>query len=258
MGDPTEGERKSNPNDMISAESTPVARQLRPDESSHLPEVAVDLTSELRWFFDERLPDELAAWFTNGASTGLTEVRWDTYRLDGAIDVGVKRRFKQLLELKVRQGPPETFSMTPGLDGWLETWQRWSPADGRVHLSEDTRWIDVHKTVTKRRFAGDGDELELSEDNRAMTGHGCDVEIATVSIEGRTGWTFAFAAFGPVDRHRPLLELAWAALLGGGAVPTPLQLHAGNSFGYPAWLSKGGSDDAPNPAQESEWPNESR
>jgi hypothetical protein len=244
-------QRKSNLNDMTSPESTPTAQPLRPGASSSPPEVSVDLTSELRWFFDERPPDELVSWFTDGAATGLTEVRWDSYYRDDAVDVGVKRRYKEVLELKVRRGPPETFSIAPALEGWLETWQRWSPADGRVHLSEDAKWIDVHKTITKRRFTGDGGELPLSEDNRAMTGHGCDVEIATISIEGRTGWTFAFAAFGPVDRHRSLLELAWAAILSGGGVPASLRLHTGNSFGYPAWLTKSGSDDAKNPAKES-------
>lgn len=243
-GDPNAGERKSPPNDMTSPESTPVAPPLRPGVSSYPPDVSVDLTSELRWFFDDRPPDQLVSWFTRDAATALTEVRWDAYRFDGAVDVGVKHRFKAVLELKVRQGPPETFSIDPGLEGLLETWQRWSPADGRIHLTEDTRWIDVHKVITKRRFAGDGVDVPLSEHNRAMTGQGCDVEITTISIEGRTGWTFAFAAFGPVDRHRSLLESAWKALLGGRAVPAPLRLHAANSFGYPAWIAKAGSDDA--------------
>ena len=227
---------------MISPESTPAAQPV-PVTSSNPAEIKVDLTSELRWFFDGRPPEELVSWFTLGAATGLTEVRWDAYCVDDAVDVGVKRRFKRVLELKVRQGRPELFAVAPGLDGWLETWQRWSPADGRIHLTEDTKWIDVHKTITKRRFTGDGEELPLTEDNRAMTGQGCDVEIAIISIEGRTGWTFAFAAFGPVECHRSLLNLAWTRLLAGGAVPTPLRLHATNSLGYPAWITRTGSDE---------------
>ncbi len=223
---------------MISPESSLAAQPVRDDATSSTPEVSVDLTSEMRWFFDDRPPEELVTWFTCGAATGLTEVRWDTYRLDGAVDVGVKRRFKCVLELKVRRGPPTAFSIDPGLEGWLETWQRWSPADGRIHLTEDMDWIHVHKTITKRRFSSDGEELALSQDSRAMTGQGCDVEIATISIEGRTSWSFAFAAFGPLDRHRLLLELAWAALPGGGVVPEPLRLHAANSLGYPAWITK--------------------
>lgn len=247
MGDPNAGERKNQHNDMISSESiTAVTQPLRAGSSSNPIEVSVDLTSELRWFFDDLIPDELVSWFTQDAATGLTEVRCDAYLLNHAIDIGVKRRFKEVLELKVRQGPPEPFAIAPGLDGALETWQRWSPADGHVHLTEDTAWIDVHKTITKRRFTADGAEQPLSEASRAMTGQACDVEIATLSIEGRTGWTFAFAAFGPVEHHRSLLEVAWAALLDGRGVPEPLRLHPTNSFGYPEWITKTGSDGARN------------
>ena len=152
--------------------------------------------------------------------------------------MGVKRRFRTVLELKLRQGPPEPIFMGPDLDGWLEIWQRWTPADGRVILSENATWVDVEKTVIKRRFGHTGQELPLSEETRAMTGRGCDVEIATVSLRGRRGWTFAFAAFGPADSQRSSLDLASATVLRSGPRPRQLQLRSADSCGYPEWLAR--------------------
>ena len=229
--------------DVGSSESESAVR-LRPGAASALPEVSVDLTTELRWFFDGRLPEEVLSWFTRGGATGLVEDRCDAYRLDGQVDIGVKRRFGTVFELKLRQGSPEPFFIGRDMDGWLETWQRWSPADGRIHLTENTTWVDVDKTVVKRRFSSDGQELPLSEETRAISGQGCDAEIATVSVRGRTGWTFALAAFGPADGRRSSLELAWHALVSGRRCPRRLQLHCANSCGYPEWIAKVSNGDA--------------
>lgn len=199
--------------------------------------IAVDVTTELRWFFDGDLGPETLSWFTDGGN-GLTEARCDTYRLDGQVDVGVKRRFRTTLELKRRLRPAEPFAIGSDLHGRLECWQRWSPADGRVELGDGTIWVDVDKWVIKRRFDRTGEERALSEETRAMTGEGCDVEIARVSADGRSAWTFAFAAFGPLDGHRDSLLAAWNGLLADGPPPGDLRLTADVSCGYPEWMSR--------------------
>ena len=232
---------------MASPESGSAVQPLRPGANPSPPQVLVDLTSELRWFFDGRPSEEVLSWFTHGGATGLTEDRCDAYRLDGQVDIGVKRRFRTVLELKLRLGPPELFFIGRDVDGWLETWQRWSPADGRIYLPENTTWVDVDKTIIKRRFSSDGRELPLSEETRAMTGQGCDAEIATVSVQGRTGWTFAFAAFGPAESHRSSLELAWDALVSDRPCPRRLRLRCTDSCGYPEWIAKADSGDAVRP-----------
>jgi hypothetical protein len=53
------------------------------------------------------------------------------------------------------------------------------PADGRIYLPENSTRADVDKPTTKRRFSSDGQELPLSEQNRAVDGQGCDAEVAT-------------------------------------------------------------------------------
>jgi hypothetical protein len=70
-----------------------------------------------------------------------------------------------------------------------------------------------------------------------MTGQGCDAEVATVSMRGRTAWTFAFAAFGPIDSHRSLLERAWDTVVSGRPRPRRLQLRCEDSCGYPEWIA---------------------
>lgn len=199
-------------------------------------DVVVDLTSEVRWFFAGPLPSRILTWF-NRSRTGLVEDRCDTYRLDQQVDTGVKRRFRTTLELKLRLGPPEPFSSTD-LHGRLETWKRWSPADGRVALDESTVWVDVDKTVIKRRFDGDGHEVPLDEQRRAMVGDGCDVEIAAISVNTLQAWTFALAAFGRPDQHRTLLVNAWKALAADRPDTGELQLDRDRSCGYPEWLAR--------------------
>jgi hypothetical protein len=200
------------------------------------PKVSVDLTTELRWFFDGALPTEVRSWFT-GRGTCFVEKRRDTYRLDGQVDIGVKRRFGKILELKLRLRPPEPFTIGYELDGRLETWQRWSPADGRIYLSENTIWVDVDKTVIKREFDRDGREVPMADEIGPLTGEGCHVEIAALAVNGRPAWTFAFAAFGPPEGHRRSLENAWRDLVGEQPRPPRLRLRRETSCGYPEWMS---------------------
>ena len=198
--------------------------------------VAVE-TSELRWFFEGQLPPDVMSCFTRAGTTGLLEERYDIYRMDGRGDMGVKRRYRETLELKVCQSAGEHFVLGTGLAGQLELWRRWSPADGLVASVESAPWIEVHKTIVKRRFSVEGEEISISEDSRAMTGAGCDVEIAAVTVGNIEAWTFAFAAYGPARSREISLVRSWQAL----DVGTPLMEHLGlsveRSCGYPEWLA---------------------
>ena len=197
--------------------------------------MSIDITVELRWFFDGPLPAEVHSWFTRGGSRGLSESRRDTYRHDNLVDVGVKRRFGTTLELKERLDAPDPIEVA-GVTGQIETWRRWSPADHRVVLAVDTVWIDVDKTVIKRRFNQDGREVSLTQETRAMTGQGCDAEIVALSVCGQPAWSLAFAAFGPTDvRRRCLLDTWREAILNMPTLPF-IDFSEAVPFGYPEWL----------------------
>ncbi|MFW2381302.1 MAG: hypothetical protein ACN4GZ_06040 [Acidimicrobiales bacterium] len=206
-----------------------------PRATRGLPGVSVDLTTELRWFFDGPLPPEVRSWFMP-EGVGLFEHRCDTYVSDGRHDVGVKQRFRRTLELKLRTGVAEP-TLIDDVHGNVETWRRWSPADRLLSLADDTNWVDIDKTIVKRRFGTDGRQRLLSESNRTMTGSGCDAEIAALSTNGREAWTLAFASFGHPDTHRDSLRTAWRSLNMRQALPCRLQLGLGNSYGYPEWIS---------------------
>jgi len=200
------------------------------------PGVNLDLTTELRWFFDGPLPSDMTEWFSDG-QRGLGEHRVDRYRLDRRVDIGLKKRSCETLELKIRMLPAQPLSIDDDVVGNLETWRRWSPADGLIFVDHHTRWIDVEKTVVKRRFDCGGREQPLSEASRSMTGDACDAEIAALSCDGLDSWTFALAAFGQPDLHRQALIATWRALGEPTPFPERLALISGASCGYPQWIA---------------------
>jgi hypothetical protein len=191
-------------------------------------------TTELRWFVRGSLPAEIRSWFA--VSSGVLEERIDTYLLDGRRDVGVKRRFRQTMELKIRQSLDGRIEFGDGLAGSLEVWRRWSPAEGLVEQSVDERWVDVHKSVVKRRFLLGGTEIAFSPVVEA-TGAGCDVEVAGVIIDDDHWWTFAFAAFGPPATRQQALLASWRALVTAAPCPEPFEPRTARAMGYPEWLT---------------------
>jgi len=189
---------------------------------------------ELRWFVPGPLPHEIRSWFSG--STGVAEERCDTYLLDGRVDIGVKRRFGETVELKVRQSLDGWIELAESLSGSLEVWRKWSPAGGLVGDAADGRWVDVHKSVVKRRFSIDGTEIPYSSDPQA-TDAGCDVEVAAVTVGAVRAWTFAFAAFGPLSTRRDALLASWLRLVAVAPCPAPFGARAGRAMGYPEWLA---------------------
>jgi hypothetical protein len=191
-------------------------------------------TTELRWFVPGPLLAEVGGWFTG--STGVAEERCDTYRLDGRLDIGVKRRFRETLELKVRQTLDGRIELGEGLAGSLEVWRRWSPAEGLVENGSDGQWVDVCKSIVKRRFSVDGTEVAFLA-GAQVTGAGCDVEVAEVTVGAVQAWTFAFAAFGSTATRRQALLASWRGLLAATPCPEPFGPRTGRAMGYPEWLA---------------------
>lgn len=194
-------------------------------------------TTEVRWFFDGGIPSEVGDWFTTPAS--VAEERCDTYLLDVRPDIGVKRRYGETLEIKVRRSLAGRIELRRGLAGQLEIWRKWSPAEDLVDIDidiDDRRWADVHKSVVKRRFSASGTEIDFLREP-LLTGAGCDVEIAEVTVGSLRWWTFAFAAFGSEATRNDALLASWQTLSADAPGPGRLGSSEAGAMGYPEWLA---------------------
>jgi hypothetical protein len=192
-------------------------------------------TSEVRWFAPGRPPADVIEWFSDGGSAGTTERRFDIYHLNSRSDVGTKRRSRRTVEVKVRGDAHGTLVLEAGLEGPLEEWRKWAPADGDpVWPSPEAPQVEVHKTVLTRTFTRDGDEVAgpASFDDHMFTG--CDVEIAVLTVGAVESWTLAFEAFGPREDRLETVLAAWEALIVDA--PADLGQHFGRACSYPEWL----------------------
>ncbi len=209
--------------------------QLPHPAQRHCPEaVSVVETTELRWFVPGPLPHDIRTWFTG--STGVIDERCDTYLLNDRVDIGVKRRGRETLELKVCQSLDQRIELGDGLNGSLEAWRKWSPAEVVFDDGTAGRWVDVHKSIVKRRFSIDGTEIAFLSDPQ-VTGAGCDIEVAGVTVGIVQGWTFAFAAFGPPATRPDALLASWQSLVAATPCPEPFGPTTARAMGYPEWLA---------------------
>lgn len=209
-------------------------RQRTQRASPSTPVLAIVDTSELRWFAPGHVPQLVVDWFTAGGTQGVFEERADRYRLDGRVDVGVKRRFGHRLELKQRRAAGASAALTPALSGLAEEWRRWSPAEGLVESLDQALWIDVRKAVVKRRFAPNGVELRVAP---AMpVSGGCDVEVTAITVGAVEAWSLALSAFGPEGSRTAVMETAWAALTAPRPCPHEIETMFDACCGYPEWL----------------------
>jgi hypothetical protein len=191
-------------------------------------------TTEIRWFANGQLPDDVRSWFIGPA---VADERRDRYLLDVRTDVGVKFRNGHTLEVKRRREPGQAVELPDGPAGVLERWTKWTPADGRVRQTPSQRWMHVDKWIMKRRFSLDGTEVDVVPWQNLRTF--CDVEIVAVRAGGSVAWSLAFAAHGPRCSRLPAIRTAWQALHSAGA-PTICEvgLDRNDSMGYPEWLGR--------------------
>ncbi len=206
-------------------------------------------TTEVRWFAEGVIPPDVVSWFTCDGTTGAVEERCDTYLMDGRRDRGVKRRFRETLELKVRCSLQEPITLADGLGGPLEGWRRWSPARGLAPTNFHDSWIDVHKIIVKRRFSLVGDEIVWTFGTPPPATTGCDVEIVALEVADLKAWSFAFAAFGPASERRTALCAAWRTIAADPRCPERLGSVLARPMGYPEWLSRFVSPDLAAPVE---------
>ena len=193
-------------------------------------------TTELRWFCEDALAAAMTAWFTQDGSVGAVEERCDVYRMDGRVDIGVKRRARTTLELKIRRSFGALAPAGARPHGIVEVWQKWSPADEFVSGGFE-RCAEVNKSVIKRRFSISGDEIAFSDATGSPGSVFCDVETVAVDDGCTEAWSFAFAAQGPRRSRPAVITAAWRTVM--SVAPPDGWLPDGVvSCGYPEWLER--------------------
>jgi hypothetical protein len=195
-------------------------------------------TSEIRWFAAGTLPFPVIAWFTCDGTIGTIEERTDVYQVHRLHDIGVKRRNRDVLEVKVRRSIGDDLMIAPHLAAPFEDWRKWSPFRGDpMTPSPDVPWIEVHKTIITRTFMLSDREVIGPAQHVDDSLSRCDVEIAAVRIGGLDSWSFALEAFGPKSDRRRTVGSSWDMLIAESGDLDDFGTRFDLAAGYPEWLA---------------------
>ena len=201
---------------------------------------------ELRWFFKGLVPAEVRSWFTHTVLADRPckeKSRRDLYFLvRNRDDLGLKLS-RGRLELKWCQAAHPFALSDPRVDGVAENWvkEEWRGAKelgscldlafGKPNLRG---WrVEVHKTRCQRKFQVDarGHLSDLVMDRPAEQFF--KVELTSLAKHDRPWWTLGMEISGEPENLQEIFAAAVQNLLSDHP---PLNLHAGQSYGYPRWL----------------------
>jgi hypothetical protein len=224
--------------------SYPHARSPEERDASGLVEAVMEVSAEIRWFWQSPGPADLKAWFTSfaahGCAAGGGDPRTDAYLLDPEqAELGVKLRSgKSGVEVKGLVATIADICPEPPFAGPIEIWTKWPSA--ALSLS-GAAVIQVNKRRWIRQFDTAGTEfreIPLDAQEHPLHGHrlpdeGCNVEYTEISVERFPPWvTFGLEAFGSVKTVvGNLCEIT--AQLSQRRPPT---FTAGWCASYPVWL----------------------
>jgi hypothetical protein len=193
-------------------------------------------SAEMRWFFEEKLPDTTEDWLRRHPLCSGGETRVDEYLLVPYCEtVGIKIRGKNF-EVKALVTPPRATKIGD-VTGLADGWVKWSLSDPAVTrfaaaMREDVALASVHKTRFLLKYSFDkGAPQEVAADAHPV--EGCNAELTAIEFAGRPWWTIALEAFGSVASIERILLSAATRFFGNGA---PHRLGVEQSCSYPAWL----------------------
>lgn len=163
------------------------------------------LTAELRWFWKEKPPEGLNAWF--GAER-VEPLRTDVYLRDPSQDeLGLKRRDRAF---EVKGLVAQLTSLDEGpFGGVIELWSKWE--------------------LGHRRFE---EQLAVTRLRRTQKLPECQFELTQLSVQDQAWWTLGFEALGTLDSAERNLRAAIATV----AKRRPPPLTDGTCESYPEWL----------------------
>lgn len=206
-------------------------------------------STEVRWFFEGPLPDDMRLWFKAGGLVKTELQRTDEYLvLPGCVTTSVKLRDGRF-EVKALKQRPCSVTYRHGISGLRDAWVKWSSAridndaSSRLVGREEDRWISVSKLRRLRLISLEGEELvEVAPDHGWLSG-GCQVELTAIEARSRTKdrsaaetwWSLSFEAFGDEKTMLDGLDLVIDDIF---KEPPPVNLGREGSFSYPVWLQR--------------------
>lgn len=199
----------------------------------------MQISAELRWFWQDPAPPELDEWFrSGGVAPGGGLLREDCYQLErGQAELGIKRRDNRGgVEVK---GLVDARSSRGGLfAGPVQIWGKWTtyavtidPAHSIV--VSKTRWIRKYDTTGPdvRELVLDVHE-QPAGGNESLPACGCNVELVELAVRRARWWTVGFEAFGPLET----VEVSLRRTIDAAGLPPASALGRGSELSYPAWL----------------------
>jgi hypothetical protein len=163
----------------------------------HGPDPGEPPTLEMRWIRPGELDARTLEWFERFPAAA--ESRDDDYLINPNLTgLSVKIRRGHALEVKAFRGRRGVPSLAGHLEGFVESWQRWSfPAGSVIRGAVDSAsWRSVHK-VRHISFFAINEGRPSASIPTPERGTGCAVELTEVTLHGRNWWDPWVGSGGP-------------------------------------------------------------
>ena len=197
-------------------------------------DLAVLLTREVRWFKTGQLPAAVVQWFTADGELGEPEHRIDRYDPASAANgVGVKLRNTETLDAKFRLAYKPDLPLAPGLSGDVEDWMKVSQPQPEDRAAREKMMVRIGKDLITRTY-----HFEPSTNGTITIPSGCDVELASVRLNGTKAWSLCLEAFGPPAGLEHAFRSAVAMFLDETPLPDDLTFGSEESCSYPDWIAR--------------------
>lgn len=194
-------------------------------------------TAEIRWFRPGEVPASVADWFDRlTGNDQARRARVDLYvRASCCPDLGIKLRDGRLeMKQRIATGAIAGIGRSAGV---IERWRKvaFDAAPGLAATEHPLGGLRF-RHVAKDRWIGwlePGERAPRTIPVDASHETACQVELATVRLDGTPWWTVGFEwACGDSDRSEALARLA-GTVMDAAAAP---RLEGRFCAGYPAWL----------------------
>jgi hypothetical protein len=204
----------------------------------------MQLSAEIRWFWNDAPPSGLKDWFlsetVHGCAAGGGNTRDDKYLVDKKQDeLGIKQRgdkpgveIKSLVADKYATLSEEPFA------GSIQIWVKQTTEVLEIEpniITSKQRWLRTYDTSGPSPAEIPLDQEEKPQGGRNLPDTGCNVELTQVTLPtGQVWWTLGFESFGDLSSVIDSLTTTAEFL----AKRNPPDLAGGHLYSYPEWLAR--------------------